>query len=266
MSDLRLQQIAFQAAVLHGDVGGLLQHAPGGGPAPIDVYRQAHHLRLVEALHDNFEILALALGDEGFDALASAYLRAHPSVQPSIRWFGHRLIEFMDACVAAADALVPHPALADLARMDWALRGAFDAMDAPPISRDDLIALPPERWPGLCLVLHPSVSQLSLRWAVEPAWQSLHSAAAGSECKLPAPQPQPHDLLVWRRGLEPQWRSLGDSEAELLRLVASGQPFAALCEQALADDESPADQVLPRVVGRLQQWLADGLVTGFTLR
>ena len=34
---------------------------------------------LAEALADNHTVLARALGDEGFDALARAYIAAHPS-------------------------------------------------------------------------------------------------------------------------------------------------------------------------------------------
>jgi hypothetical protein len=274
---LRQQQLAFQAVVLGLDADGLLRRAPGGAPAPIGVYRHAHSARLIGALRDNFEILARALGDAGFDALAQAYIDAQPSTQASIRWFGHRLSDFMDACVApdaaagggagAGEGLVPHPALADLARMDWALRAAFDAADAPLLSRDALAGLPPARWPGLILVLHPSVAQVRLHWAVEAAWQTLRTADDGTEPELPAPQALSHNLLVWRRGADTQWRSLDALEASLLRAVGAGQPFAALCALAatLADGEDGEDRdalAAPLVVGALQQWLADGLLSG----
>jgi hypothetical protein len=148
--------------------------------------------------------------------------------------------------------------------MDWALRAAFDAADAPLISRDNLAALPPARWPGLCLVLHPSVAQVPLRWAVEAAWQTLRMADDGAEPVLPAPQALPHSLLVWRRGADTQWRSLDALESALLRAVAAGQPFAALCALAAtsADGEDGQAQAAPLVVGALQQWLADGLLSG----
>ena len=278
---LRQQQQAFQAALLGQPVGGLLRPGPGGAAASLAVYRHAHAARLAAALRDNFEILARALGDKAFAALASAYIDAQPSDQPSIRWFGHRLAGFMDQRLAADDGLVPHPALADLARMDWALRGAFDAADAPVLLRDALAAVPPEHWPGLRLVLHPSVQQVALQWAVEAAWHALRAGVdgadvgadvgadgnptdSGPEPELPAPEAHPHALLVWRRGLATQWRSLAGPEAALLQSVADGAVFGDLCEQAASAVDKP-DQAVAQVVAALQQWLADGLVSSFSV-
>jgi len=260
---LRAQQQALDAALRSGGAAapGLLRRSLRGGPARLDIYQHAYAARLVGALRDNFEVLARAMGDAAFDALGRAYLAAHPSRQPSVRWFGHRLADFMDTCCAADDGLVPHPALADLARLDWALRGAFDAADGPLLVADRLAALPADAWPGLRLALHPSVALLPVQWAVGPAWHVLRAAPAGSEPALPAPQPLAHTLLVWRRGLGTHWRALDAREAALLAAVAAGQPFAALCETAAAHCAAPGEAV-PAVVAALQQWLADGLVAG----
>ena len=256
---LRQQQLAFQASVLGQPRGGLLRPGPAGRVAAVQIYQQAHNLRLAGALHDNFEMLAQALGETAFATLAAAYTAAQPPQQPSIRWFGDRLASFMDQCVAADNGLVPHAALADLARMDWALRGAFDAADALPLHRDALAALAAGDWPALRLQLHPSVQTVPLQWAVEAAWQLLRAASAGREPVLPAPRHNPHTLLVWRQGLETRWRSLPAAEATLLQAVASGQAFEAWCERA-ATLVSSADAAVPLVVGLLQQWLADGLL------
>ena len=72
-------------------------------------------------------MLPQVLGDGAFDALALAYTDTHPSTHPStqssIRWFGDRLPRIM----AERDERVPRAALTDPARMEWALRTAFDA-------------------------------------------------------------------------------------------------------------------------------------------
>lgn len=277
LTGLRQQQQAFAADVLGQGSNGLLRGSPQGGPAPVEVYRQAYPARLTGALRDNYEILALALGDAGFDALAAAYIQAQPSGQPSIRWFGHALVAFMDQRLAADDGLVPHPALADLARMDWALRSAFDAADAPVIGHATLAATAPDDWPTLVLQLHPSVLQVALQWAVEPAWHVLRTARDladsklndavdaedvedAAEPELPAPEALNHSLLVWRKGLDTQWRSLAEGEARLLQAVAEGASFATLCERAEGLVEQP-DLAVPLVVSALQQWLADGLIS-----
>lgn len=257
VATLRARQQALAAAIVGSSAvpAGLLRPATHGGPARIDAYRHAHAARLVAALRDNFEVLSRALGDEAFDALAQAYLRAHPPTQPSIRWFGHALADFMDS----AEAPPSHPALADLARMDWALRAAFDAADGPSIAAADLATLPAEQWPALRFGFHPSVALLPLQWAVEPAWHALRSHDGEGEPELPEPIERPHTLLVWRRGLGTLWRSLDDVEAALLNAAMAGRPFGELGGLA-AGLLGDAEAAVPRLAALLGQWLVDGLV------
>lgn len=260
---LRAQQQALARAIVGDEPDALvdihhwLQRRPTGAPALIGAYRHAHTARLLAALRDNFEVLAQAMGDEGFDALGRAYLRAHPPRRPSIRWLGEHLAEFMDQ---AGDDLVPHAALADLARMDWALRGAFDAADGPTVDEAALAAIEASRWPDLRLRLHPSVALLALRWQVEPAWRALNLADADAPPALPEPQARPHHLLVWRDGMATQWRSLGEHEAALLQAALAGEAFAALCERSAAQLDD-AEAAVPQLVQTLRQWLAEGLVS-----
>ena len=260
---LRAQQQAFAAATADGAAPGtLLASDPQGGPPRLDVYRHAYRARLTDALADNFEILARAMGDEAFAALADAYLTAHPSNHPSIRWFGHRLADFMAATAAAGDDVVPHPAFVDLARMDWALRAAFDAADAPALGREALAGWAPQDFAALRLAPHPSVQIVRLRWAVEAAWRGLreHDPDSGTEPELPAPEERPHTLLAWRRGLDTLWRSVEPAEAALLDGLAAGESFAALCERAAAL-EHDALQPAQRAATTLAQWLDDGLIS-----
>lgn len=240
------QQLALQAAVSQGATAdGLLQSTAG-----LAIYQDAYRARLLAALRDNFTVLQRALGDDEFDALGLAYLNAHPSTEPSIRWFGHRLAAFMDA------AGLTHPAMADFARMDWALRAAFDAADAPALQAADLQALAPDDWADLSFRLHPSVQLLPLQWAIEPAWRALREAEEGDAAELDAPEPLAHTLLVWRQGLDTRWRSLAPLEAALLQALVAGNNFAAICAVAVQSHEDAAQQV----VGALQQWLSDDVL------
>jgi hypothetical protein len=259
---LREQQQAFKNALLaaeaHADVPVLADHRPGV-PALLGVYRHAYRARLREALAQNHPVLLRALGDEGFAELAARYAQQHPSRHPSIRWFGDRLADFM-----RADENL-HPALADLAAMDWAMGLAFDAADAPSLSVGELSALPPEQWASLRLRAHPSVQCLNLAWAVEPAWRALQAWEPDSgdeEPAMPEPEALVHVLLVWRRGLETQWRSLGDEEAGWLRALLGGESFAELCARA-AEQREPSQAPLA-VATVLQQWLQDGLFTAWS--
>jgi len=262
---LRAQQQAFAAAVSAGaGFEGLLRPSDTGRPPLIRAYRHAYVARLTEALADNHEILARAMGDEGFAALAAAYIAAHPSATPSIRWFGHRLAAFMAEQgehdpVGAGSSLVPHPAFVDLARMDWALREAFDAADAPAMGRAALAGLAPEQFAALRFGLHPSVRLQPLDWAVEAAWRTLREHdpdGGGAEPELPAPEPQLHLLLAWRHDLQTLWRSLEPTEAALLQALQQGADFGALCELATQHTEEAAS-IAAQCLAR---WLDDGLL------
>lgn len=260
MSTAALQQ-RLAAAIRDGaDATGLLADDFALG---LEAYRHAYRARLVAALTDNFTVLARALGDEAFDALGQAYLAARPSRHPSIRWFGDGLADFM---AAAGEALVPHPSLVDIARMDWALRGAFDAAAAAPLAAAELASLPPDDWAGLVLQLQPSVQRVALAHAIEPAWRVLREwdpESGDDPPELPEPVAHAHLLLAWREGGETRWRSLEPLEAALLAGVAAGETFASLCERAagLLDD---AEAAAPAVIGLLQRWLADGLLQSRT--
>ena len=254
------QQGRLKSAILGADLGadpvGLLR-ADGGREPLLHIYRQAYVGRLASALRDNFGVLPQVLGDDAFDALARAYIEAHPSQQASIGWFGHRLPEFM----TERDDLVPHPALTDLARMEWALRSAFDAADAQAIDVQTLAGVAADAWPSLVFDAMPGVQLFELAWNVAPVWRALQDLGADAAPELPPPQPLAHSLLVWRHGLSPRWRALEPLPAGLLQAALRGERFDALCALAAASvgDEAAAQAAATA----LRDWLDDGLFCGF---
>jgi hypothetical protein len=226
-----------------------------GAPPRLGIYRGAFRGRLVEALRSNYPVLHRVLGDDDFAALALAYLAEHPSRAPSIRWFGHRLPSWLAHRLEAdADAL-PHPALADLARMEWAVGCSFDAADAAPLERDALARTPPPRWPALRFAAHPSVQVIELAWSVEPLWRALTD---DEQAQTAPPEAHAHRLLVWRQGLETRWRALPPDEAGALGACLAGECFADLCERIAAAD--PAADAAARAAGWLGAWVQAGLL------
>lgn len=265
MKALRSQQQAFRRAVVAGpdpDPGrGFALFAKGAADTArrLEIYRHAYRSRLSDALAANYPVLARALGDEAFEGLARRYIDARPSRHASIRWFGDELGEFCDQAGGqeGADPL-PHPALRDLIRLEWAICSAFDAADVPLATRDELIGLATEDWPALRLRFHPSVALLDLEWGVEPIWQALsNDIDQGVEREVPEPHRHRHDIVVWRQALTPKWRSLDGVEAACLAAALRGASFAQWCELAAAQLE---DGAAPAAAGWLQGWLADGLI------
>ncbi len=213
-------------------------------------WRSPYRARLLSAPRDNFPVLHRALSDEAFAKLARDYIDAHPSRFRSIRWFGDELTAYL---VAGPERL-PHPALADVARMDWAICCAFDAAGAAPLTLTDLAALAPEQWPQRRFALLPSLRLVELNWAVEPIWRALNADEAA---ETEVPEPLAHALLVWRPELECLWRSAGPVETAALRTLAQGARFTECCT-AIAETGEPDPATT--AVGLLQRWVIEGLL------
>jgi hypothetical protein len=196
------------------------------GEAQFIVYRVAYRARLRAALRDNYEVLPLVMGDDAFDSLANAYIDANPSHHYSLRWYGHALCDFM----VTNDALVDHPAMTDLVRMEWALRNAFDAGPATPLTSAELAAVPASEWEDLQFQLHPSVQLLELHWAVGPIWHALKSG----QTEMDPPAALDHHMLVWRLGMNTQWKSLVQIEADFVKGLLAHHTFGQQCESLAA--------------------------------
>lgn len=216
----------------------------------MEIYIHAYQARMRQALADNFPVLHRALGDADFGALASAYCAARPSNHRSIRWLGDGLVDFM----AATPARVPHPALLDIARMDWAMRGAFDAADADCLRFEELAALAPADWPGLVLRPVPSLCLLHLQWGVEALW---HTLQADENAQTPEPVASAHSMLVWRQQLECCWRTVDASEQIAVQLLQQNVSFATLCEGL---DQAGVAAPAQKAAALLQTWVAEGLL------
>lgn len=247
MTQLQTLQNQFQNALLDD------QPAPPGllsarGVAQFGVYRNAYRARLRGALRDNFEVLPLVMGDDSFDALANAYIDAHPSRHYSLRWFGHELIAFM----AAHESLVDHPAMTDLARLEWALRGAFDAASATLLTPAELATVQAQDWAQLVFTLQPSVQLLELQWAVGPVWHALKSGAD----EVPAPEALDHHVLVWRQGMGTQWKSLSPTETVFVQCLLGRKSFGAVC-MALSKQVSE-ENAASTAVQLIRKMLVDG--------
>ena len=250
-----LQQRFASAVCAEGEAADLFTPAAGGGPALLDLYRHAYRIRLSAALGENYPLLQRVLGDEAFAALADGFITARPSRHPSIRWFGAELADYL-----AQDATrLPHPALLDLARMEWALGTAFDGLDGPLLRVDDLLQIPPSAWPDLCFEPHPTLKLLPLQWSVEPLWTTLSQDPDG---EAEPPVPLTHHLLVWRQETRTQWRSLGEEEAALLKACSDGRPFAEWCAAA---EQQHGEQAAAVVAGYLRGWVVAGMLASMRL-
>jgi hypothetical protein len=244
-------QAALQAHILSGDVAiaAHLKAPPGGQPRAerLDIYHQGYRLRLLEVLQDHYERSVQYLGDVWFESEALAYIEANPSTSHSLRDYGQTWPDWLAQ---------RHPAdldMADLARMEWALRSAFDAQDAPTLGLADLAGIPADAWDTVRLLPKPGTQVLHLATDAVALWQALAQSEAPAE-----PLSRPTCVLVWRQGWQPHFRSLGPAEASAMRALLQGQSFAQACSGL---DGSPD---AASTAGRwLQQWIQDGVIQGW---
>ena len=158
MSDFARQQADFQRGILTGDdavLTEILDSPREKRETLYGVYRYAYGSRLVEAMRNDHELLHLYLGDETFDEMGHAYVKARPSEHPNLRWFSQGLPEFLKT----AEPYCNHPVLSDLAALEKALNDAFDAAEGPVLELAAMAAFAPEAWPDLKFQPHPSAAQ-----------------------------------------------------------------------------------------------------------
>jgi len=254
MSDLARLQSAFQRAILTGD-DAILAEIPDSAREKREtlfgVYRYAYGSRLVEAMRNDHKLLHVYLGDEMFDEMGHAYVRACPSHHPNLRWFSSHLPDFL----TSAEPYSKYPVLADLAALEKALNDAFDAREAPVVGVADMAAFAPEAWAGLTFEPHPSARRLDLSTNAAAVWLALK---ADEEPPEPAVREEPNRLLVWRQDVTPMFHQLNVEEAMMWDQAASGIAFGVLCSMLAAYDDP--DGAAARGATYLHGWVTAGLL------
>jgi len=227
---------AAREAVLVGDAG-LSASARAG------IYSEMYLFRLVDALREDYPLLARLLGDEEFFSLCADYVRAHPSRNPSLARLGGALPGFL------RDRAAPRADLSDLAALEWARAEAFVAPDAGPLDETGLRSLG-EDAASARLVLVPSVRLLSLEYDAAALWADLDASR-----EPPLPRPGAASLLVWRKGFEVFHAEVSPEELSALSAVQRGATLGEACE-AFAALPDPARAALDA----LASWSGEGLI------
>jgi hypothetical protein len=278
------------AETLRATYAGLLAlvtgRSPTGAPAPaadalvmgdaradaharVHVYQHMYHARMVEALESQFPRLARWLGADAFADLTAAYVADEPSRHPSLRFLGARLPEWLER----RDGHDHHPALADLARLEWARTDVFDAADEAPLAIDVLRAWPAERFAELPLRLVGAHRRLTLAYPVTALWDAIGPAGQppGDDLERIAAATRtarPESALVWRQGVSVFHRATDTAERAALDSMdatspAGGTSFGLLCE-ALGRERPSDEEAAAQAFAWLSTWSADELLAAAT--
>lgn len=242
-------QCQFQQHVLgEGDATALIAGTPAQQQRGLAIYVNAYRARLFDTLADAYPSTQALMGYEAFETVVQAYINQHPPTTRSLRWYGDQF--------AAHVAASGERAHAELARLDWALRRAFDGPDAAVLDADALAQVTPQAWATLRLMPVPTAELQDFSCNTVAVWQALNDGLAPPP---PTCSDQEVTWLIWRKGLQPHFRSLSTLEALLLRRMIAGDSFADACAAAESstDDSQGRDDMASQLGGLLRLWLSD---------
>ena len=217
----------------------------------LGAYYNAYRIRLINSLAVDFECLQKEIGEEDFELMVLDYLKLYPSENPSVRWVGTHMVEFLQHSDRPEKEF-----LSELAEFEWTQGLCFDSADSKQIfTLEDMAQVDPESWPQLTFKFHESVRWLDLKGNVAPYW-----AALDKNEELPAKHSDdvPTRWLMWRKGMSPNWRSLDIAEAWAIEAAFNGADFAELCEGLL--EWIGEESVAMTAAGLLKQWIHDELI------
>jgi len=220
--------------------------------ARMGIYHNAYRVRLVDVLLDTFEHTSKYLGDDWFRQLASDYVQSHNSTHTNIGLYGREFPDFL------ADQLAGDREVSELALMDWTLRRAFDGSDASVMTQDDLQRLAGSDSTDLRLWPVPTLTIITQHFNTLDIWHAINSDEHPPEVE---PLQEPLDILIWRKGHSPHFRSLSKIESLALACVCSGATLDDI--GACLEKDFPDNDIATEFGLMLHRWLDDRVIKGW---
>lgn len=245
--NLLARQRAF-CDFLRDDPNNMVSLIAGDADARLAVYHHAFRARLGDCLRDSFPKCWTYLGDDQFGAaIATHRVRCEPH-----SWTLDAYGVGFDQTLAM---LFPDdPEITELAWLEWALRRAFDGADLDPISRDGLTTID---WDVSVPILHPTARFCEVRCNSAAIWAAIDGYRTPPVADF---LDQSTLLVVWRKGLVPQYRSVTGYERQALLAIGKGLAFGAMCGAVFA--KLPPDDAVPVIGAMFGRWVNDGLIVG----
>lgn len=223
------RQAEFAAALrdaTHPSPDGLLTPDGGSVRARFNVYRNTVAASLVAALREGFPVVDRLVGAEFFDAMAAAFVRVSPPDSPLLFRYGAAFPDWIERFPPAATV----PYLADIARLELALREAYHAADATPIDPARLSTLSPSQLLAARPRLAPAVRLVPSRFPIVAIWRANRSPGAQM------PGTDARGALVTRPGFDPAVDAVTAPEAACLAALLGGACLEAAFDAAAARD------------------------------
>lgn len=220
-------QTAFHAGLLnpaHPIPEGLTDGHDQPAGRRYGVYRNNVTVSLRDALAEAFPSLVGLIGRENFDHVARAYLRQSPPTSPLMMQYGAGLPDF----VASLEQLKHLPYLADVARIDVAMRQSYHAADSTGIDPASLQSLDEDRLLATRFAFAPSMILLRSPWPTGAIWR--YTLRGGEK-----PTGSAQDVLVLRAEYDPEPFILGPGAGDVLDAFQNSATFGDAIAQGGGD-------------------------------
>ena len=185
----------------------------------LNIYHNAYRFRLVDVLFDTFEHTAIYLGSDWFNQLARSYVQSHHSSSPNISRYGEEFPDFL------AEQYADDREIAEIASMDWKLRRAFDGLDSAVMTADSLPQLASEKGGATHFKFVPTLSVTTHYYNTLDIWHAIDQDEIPPAVERLA---QPVDILIWRKGHSPHFRSIAAIESAAISAVCCGDSLDAI--------------------------------------
>lgn len=188
-----MQQSDFTAAILDPNApvpAGMVD--PEGRPAGkrFNVYRNNLAASLSEALETGFPVLAKLLGSDSFKTLSLIFSRTHPPTSRALSQYGAAMPGFLEGF----QPLAAYPYLADIARLELAIRRSYHAADADPLNA---AGMDPDSLMELTPVLAPATQIIASPFPIHGIWRR------NTQTGAPKPQPTAETVMITRPEFDP---------------------------------------------------------------
>lgn len=193
------------------------------------VYRNNVVAGLTDTLKAAFPVICRIVGAEFFRAMARAYVALEPPKSPILLDYGASFADFIGGFEPAAGL----PYLRDVARIERAWTEAYHAPEATPLEPAAFKAIAPDKLPGICLLLHPSVRVVRSPLPALTIWRM------NVDDGVPAPVDLAsggEDVLVARPMADVEVRSMPEGGPEFVQALAEGMSVLAAMKVAMTAD------------------------------
>lgn len=253
--NLNTLQVEFQNILLSAECSGADWIADSkitlSPQQRMGIYHNAYRVRLVEVLLDNFEHTAMYLGEEWFYKLANTFVQLHASTHHNIAEYGYQFPDFL------AKQLPKDQEVSELALMDWRLRRAFDGFDSNTLSNHVLQKQVETHGADTRLSPVPTLSAVTHYFNTLDIWQAVNSEEAAPTVEY---LKTPVDILIWRKGHSPHFRTLTQIESAAISYLRSGDTLEQIGESLTK--EFPDADVTNEFGMMLQRWVSDEVLAG----